>query len=132
MQRSRYLYFILIIWIVTVSRDVFCGDETNDTEDGDDDDTDDDDSKQSSSIEDFVGTNLFGNDGCTKKCFSTEDVALLAARKEFEVSSSVFGLCGLKPLLFATSSLLLICLEFFPFKFVNSKGRGLLNAVNAN
>lgn len=34
--------------------------------------------------ESFVGTNLF--DSTAKRCFSTDEVALLAARKDFEVS----------------------------------------------
>lgn len=33
----------------------------------------------------FVGSNLFGDGKFVKKCFSTEDVALLSARKKFEV-----------------------------------------------
>ncbi|XP_052838239.1 uncharacterized protein LOC128253676 isoform X1 [Drosophila gunungcola] len=31
----------------------------------------------------FLGTNLFGN--CRKNCFSTEDIALMSARKDFEL-----------------------------------------------
>lgn len=33
----------------------------------------------------FVGSNLFGDGKFVKKCFSTEDVALLSARNKFEV-----------------------------------------------
>lgn len=38
----------------------------------------------------FVGSNLFPERGYLKTCFSLEDVALLAARKEFEVSQYIF------------------------------------------
>ena len=41
-------------------------------------------SGQYEDIEGFVGTNLIDN--TVKRCFSTEEVALLAARKDFEVS----------------------------------------------
>lgn len=34
----------------------------------------------------FVGTNLLGLSGARKRCFTNEDVALLVARKEYEVS----------------------------------------------
>lgn len=33
----------------------------------------------------FVGSNLFGDGKFVKRCFSTEDVALLSARSKFEV-----------------------------------------------
>lgn len=35
--------------------------------------------------ENTIGTVLFGKFGHLKKCFSQEDIALLSARKEFEV-----------------------------------------------
>lgn len=35
--------------------------------------------------ENTIGTVLFGQFGHLKKCFSQEDIALLSARKEFEV-----------------------------------------------
>lgn len=36
----------------------------------------------------FVGTNLLGLSGARKRCFTNEDVALLVARKEYEVSEA--------------------------------------------
>lgn len=38
--------------------------------------------------ENTIGTVLFGQFGHLKKCFSQEDIALLSARKEFQVSTS--------------------------------------------
>lgn len=37
-------------------------------------------------IANFVGTNLFAGDGSRQKCFSSEDIAALAARRDFEVN----------------------------------------------
>lgn len=59
------------------------GDDTS--TDYDDYDEEDSAIQSSYALKDFVGSNLFGEARLMKKCFMPEDVALLTARKQFEV-----------------------------------------------
>lgn len=86
------VYFILIfVFDVNAKRNR----ETDDNKDykyEDDDEYEDyeveyqDSEKQNSTMEPiFLGSTLFDTNRHTKRCFSKEDVALLSARKQFEV-----------------------------------------------
>lgn len=95
LRKSFLLLFLFFIWVEPKM------DYEDDDEDssGDEDDyfgeyyeeeyEDDENSSRKISRnvreENTIGTVLFGQFGHLKKCFSQEDIALLSARKEFEV-----------------------------------------------
>lgn len=79
-----FIYFCIIVLESTSSPlEKYRRDDAKDEEDEDPDD--DYDENNGAKIENFVGTNLFeGESVCAEVCLSTESVALLTARKEFE------------------------------------------------
>lgn len=76
--RIFFIYFSIIIF-KSLTSPIENDEESNlDSEDYDDD-------ENKSKIENFVGTNLFETESmCSDICLSTENVGLLASRKEFE------------------------------------------------